>query len=133
MVREAQVGSNLLFRVLIEHSPDVIVLITPDGTITYVSPSITHIIGYTCEVVGMDSFTLLHPDDHENLREQLTNLTGHAEKVHCLEHRWRCKDGTWRCPDYPYGHASGGAATGRDRDASARRTPGHVAHGDAEV
>ncbi len=31
MVREAQVGSDLLFRVLIEHSPDVIVLITSDG------------------------------------------------------------------------------------------------------
>jgi len=35
MVREAQVGSDLLFRVLIEHSPDVIDLITSDGTIAY--------------------------------------------------------------------------------------------------
>jgi len=97
MVREAQVGSDLLFRALIEHSPDVIVLITPDGTITYASPSIAHITGYTSEeVVGMNSCTLVHPDDQENLREQLTNLTGHAEEVLCLEYRWRCKDGTWR-------------------------------------
>jgi PAS domain S-box-containing protein len=97
MVREAQVESDPLFRALIEHSPDVIVLITPDGTITYASPSIAHITGYTSEeVVGMNSFTLVHPDDQENLREHLTNLTGHAEEVLCLEYRWRCKDCTWR-------------------------------------
>ncbi len=97
MVREAQVGSDLLFRVLIEHSPDAIVLITSDGTVTYASPSIAHLTGYTCqEVVGMESLSLLHPDDHEHLREHLTNLNGQAEKVRCLEHRWHCKDGTWR-------------------------------------
>ena len=66
MVREAHGGSDLLFRALIEHSPEVIVLITPDCTITYASPSNAHITGYTCE------------------------------EVLCLENRWRCKDGTWR-------------------------------------
>ena len=88
MVREAHVGSDLLFRALIEHSPEVIVLITPDCTITYASPSNAHITGYTCEeVVGMNSFTLVHPDNQENLREQLTNLTGYVEEVLCLENR----------------------------------------------
>jgi PAS domain S-box-containing protein len=97
MVSKAQVESDPLFRALIEHSPDVTVLITSDGTIAYASPSIAHLTGYTCqEVVGMESLSLLHPDDHEHLREHLANLTGQAEEVRCLEHRWRCKDGTWR-------------------------------------
>lgn len=97
MGREAQVGNDLLFRALVEHSPDVMVLITPGGIITYASPSLTRLTGYTPEeVVGMESCALLHPDDHEHLREQLTHLTGHAENVGCVEQRWRCKDGTWR-------------------------------------
>lgn len=44
----------------------------------------------------MNSFALVHPDDRGNLREQLTNLLGHAEEVLCMEYRVRCKDGTWR-------------------------------------
>ena len=44
----------------------------------------------------MNSFALVHPDDQGNLREQLTNLIGHAEEVLCLEYRVRCKDDTWR-------------------------------------
>jgi len=97
MAKEALMRSEQLFRALIEHSTDAITLITPDGTITYASPSIAHVTGYAPEeLVRMNSFALVHPDDRGNLREQLTNLLGHAEEVLCLEYRVRCKDGTWR-------------------------------------
>jgi PAS domain S-box-containing protein len=97
MAKEALMQSEQLFRALIEHSTDAITLITPDGTITYASPSIAHVTGYAPEeLVRMNSFALVHPDDRGNLREQLTNLLGHEEEVLCLEYRVRCKDGTWR-------------------------------------
>ena len=97
MAKEALMRSEQLFRALIEHSTDAITLITPDGTITYASPSIAHVTGYAPEeLVRMNSFALVHPDDREKLREQLTDLLGHAEEVLCLEYRVRCKDGTWR-------------------------------------
>src|SRR6266699_5660904 len=97
MAREALIQNEQLFRALIEHSTDAIILITPDGTITYANPSTAQVTGYTPEeLVGMKSSALLHPDDQENLKEQLTNLPGHAQEVLCLEYRLRCKDGTWR-------------------------------------
>jgi len=97
MAKEALMRSEQLFRALIEHSTDAITLITPDGTITYASPSIAHVTGYAPEeLVRTNSFALVHPDDRGNLREQLTNLLGHAGEVLCLEYRVRCKDGTWR-------------------------------------
>src|SRR5579872_6377520 len=96
MVQEISAQSDLLFRTLIEHSSDVIILITPDGAITYANPSIASVIGYTAgEVIGMDSFTFLHPDDQELMRGQLATLANHAGEALHLEYRWRCKDGSW--------------------------------------
>ncbi len=97
MAKEALMRTEQLFRAVIEHSPDAITLITPDGTITYASPAIAQVIGYTPEeVLGMKSCAFLHPDNQGKLREQLTDLLGHAEESLSLEYRVRCKDGTWR-------------------------------------
>jgi PAS domain S-box-containing protein len=97
MAREALIQNEQIFRALIEHSADAIILITPDGTITYANPSTAQVTGYAPEeLVGMKSGALLHPADQEHLKEQLTNLLGHEQEVLCLEYRLRCKDGTWR-------------------------------------
>jgi len=97
MAREALIHNEQLFRALIEHSPDAIMLIAPDGTITYANPSIAHITGYASEeIVGMNSFALLHPDDQGCLRAQLTTLIEHAQEYLSLEFCLRCKDGSWR-------------------------------------
>jgi PAS domain-containing protein len=81
MAKEALLYNDQLFRALIEHSPDAIILIAPDGTITYASPSIAHITGYAPEeIVGMNSFALLHPDDQGCSKEQLTTLIEHAQE-----------------------------------------------------
>ena len=97
MAREALILNEQIFRALIEHSADAIILITPDGIITYANPSTAQVTGYAPEeLVGMKSGALLHPADQEHLKEQLTNLLGHEQEVLCLEYRLRCKDGTWR-------------------------------------
>ena len=97
MAKEALIHNDQLFRALIEHSPDAIILIAPDGTITYASPSLAHITGYAPEeIVGMNSFALLHPDDQGCPKEQLTTLIEHAQENLTLEYRIRCKDGSWR-------------------------------------
>jgi len=40
-------NSDRRFRVLIEHSPEVIALLTAEGTVLYASPSIERVLGYT--------------------------------------------------------------------------------------
>ena len=67
MTREALLESEQLFRAVIEHSTDAIILLSPQSTIVYASPSTVQVTGYTPEeIVGMKSCALLHPDDLEN-------------------------------------------------------------------
>ncbi|HYU76117.1 MAG TPA: PAS domain-containing sensor histidine kinase [Ktedonobacteraceae bacterium] len=97
MVREAQTQNEQLFRALIEHSPDAITLLAPDGTIIYASPSTTRITGYSpAELVGTNSFALIHPDDQKKVREQLTVLITYTENLSPFEYRLRDKEGRWR-------------------------------------
>ncbi len=57
--------SESRFRMLADHSTDVIVWFRPDGTILYASPS-ARTLGYAPEeVVGRKTFEFVHPDDRE--------------------------------------------------------------------
>jgi PAS domain S-box-containing protein len=96
MSEETLIQSEQLFRSLIEHSADSIFLLTTNGTITYASPATTDLTGYASqELLGRSSTALLHPDDQQRLREQLTYATRHVEKPFMLEYRLQRKNGTW--------------------------------------
>jgi diguanylate cyclase (GGDEF)-like protein/PAS domain S-box-containing protein len=52
------------YRALVENTLDLIAIVSVDGTIDYVSPSVTDILGYRPEdLIGTSSFALYHPDD----------------------------------------------------------------------
>jgi PAS domain S-box-containing protein len=85
------------FRTLVEHISDAIVLLTSEGTVLYLSPSVVRVTGYTPEErVGMNGFALVHPDDLEYTRQRLSDLLDHPEEVITMEYRLRHKDGAWR-------------------------------------
>ncbi|WP_231751564.1 PAS domain-containing protein [Halogeometricum sp. CBA1124] len=49
---------------LVEESNDVATIIDTDGTITYVIPAVTRILGYDPnELVGHSGYEFVHPDD----------------------------------------------------------------------
>ena len=84
------------FRSLIEHSPDAISLIDPQGEVLYASPSTADVLGYQPEeLVGRNGWDLIHPEDrdHSSLMFQQV-LTGPSGPI-----RWhpriRRKDGTY--------------------------------------
>ncbi len=84
------------FRALVEHSTDAIILTASDGTITYASPSTDRVTGYAAEeLVGMNSFALVHPDDLEQAHQRIIDLLEYAEGFVTVEYRLRHKDGTW--------------------------------------
>jgi PAS domain S-box-containing protein len=63
-------GQRLLEK-LAEHTTDVILLVEPDGEPTFVSGSVTRVLGYTPEDVRKRGlFALAHPDDRGFLRRQ---------------------------------------------------------------
>ncbi len=88
--------SDQRFRALIEHSSDAISLLTADGTVTYASPSTRRVTGYSAEeLVGRNGFTLLHPEDLEDVRQQFTTLLDQPGHFITVEGRFRHADGTW--------------------------------------
>jgi PAS domain S-box-containing protein len=97
MPGEALMQREQLFHIFIERCTDAMTLITPDNIIIYASPPIARMTGYTPgELIKTNSLDLVHPDDREQLKEQLTHLSKQAEECLLLEYRLRHKDGTWR-------------------------------------
>ncbi|MEP7359128.1 MAG: PAS domain S-box protein, partial [Anaerolineales bacterium] len=85
------------FRALIQNSADVIQLVNPEGTIVYVSPSVTRVLGFApSELVGRPVPELLHPDELERMQASFMGLLQRPGGIETLEQRVRHKDGSWR-------------------------------------
>ena len=97
MSQEVSMQNDQRFRALIEHSADAFAFLTPEGIITFASPSSERVTGYPAEVlVGMNGFALLHPEDLENVRQQLTMLLDRPGHFITVEYRICHKNGIWR-------------------------------------
>jgi PAS domain S-box-containing protein len=95
-VADELVNRERHFRALIENAPDMILLISPDSTITFASPSIERILGFkTVDMVGRKGADFVHPEDAATLREvhERVNVSpGHCERS---QMRFRHADGSW--------------------------------------
>ena len=61
--------SEARYRDLVENLNDVVYAVNPDGELTYVSPSVTAMLGYSPEeLVGTSHTALVHPDDLARVR-----------------------------------------------------------------
>jgi diguanylate cyclase (GGDEF)-like protein/PAS domain S-box-containing protein len=86
------------FRALIEHSSDIIVVLDPQASITYINPAIEHFLGFKPEErIGKKGNELVHPDDINRLAESyILLLTDVNAPVLYWEMRLRHKNGNWR-------------------------------------
>jgi len=90
-------ASEERFRALVENSSDGIILLDRDGRVFYASPAVTRILGYDVdEVVGLDAFNLIHPDDFDYAREHFNAVSAVGGRPILTESRSRHKDGSWR-------------------------------------
>jgi PAS domain S-box-containing protein len=85
------------FEALLEHSSDLITVVTNDGTVRYQSDSIDNVLGYTPgELRDSNYFDYLHPDDEPAVRTAFERLVeGTGDTVERREYRFRRADGTW--------------------------------------
>jgi PAS domain S-box-containing protein len=96
-VEEALHYSEKRFRALVENIPDALTLNSADGTVLYQSPAASRILGYALdELVNINPFEFIHPDDVEAARKVLAQLLQEPQKIIKAQYRVRRKDGLWR-------------------------------------
>ena len=86
--------SEHYYRTLIESSNDLIAIIDENGTITYASPSIRKMLGYTPEFIeGKNLYDYLHPDDIRFGKDQFSAFLASLVPEKRLEHRFLASNG----------------------------------------
>jgi PAS domain S-box-containing protein len=86
-----------LFRAIVERSYEGFALMAPDRTVTYVSPAVTRILGYSPEeLIGSDAWEWAHPDSRPGLSAWLTHLLSRPGERIEVCYRFRHRDGSYR-------------------------------------
>jgi PAS domain S-box-containing protein len=110
--------SEARYSVVTQMSRDLITELDQDGRHTYVGPGSEEILGYTVEeVLDLEPWSLLHPEDQEQVRAQFEkqfvappDVSRHNRGLNLIEYRVRHKDGRWLWFDtqgVPYPRADG--------------------------
>ncbi len=84
------------FRSLIENSSDIILEGNQDAMVTYVTPSVEHVLGYRPEsVIGQSAFSFVHPEDARAAKRMQDRLQI-LDVATTSEYRLKHADGSWR-------------------------------------
>ena len=84
------------YEVIVEESTDIALSMDPDGTITYVSPSVRRVLGYEpAALLGENGFELHHPDDRGAITEAIDRLGSGPDSSQTVQGRFRRADGSW--------------------------------------
>jgi diguanylate cyclase (GGDEF)-like protein/PAS domain S-box-containing protein len=89
------------FRAIVENTSDVVQIMDGEGTITWLTPTVQSMLGYSVdELIGRPGTLVLHPDEVDSTVARFRELAeGPADGSIRLEVRVRHKDGTWRWVD----------------------------------
>jgi diguanylate cyclase (GGDEF)-like protein/PAS domain S-box-containing protein len=85
------------FRSLVENARDVIHVINADRTTRYITPSVTHLLGWTPEeLIGRSAMEIVHPDDAGPALAQIRAARETPSTGRPLLLRVAHRDGSWR-------------------------------------
>jgi PAS domain S-box-containing protein len=95
----AALESNKRYRLLADHSSDVIFRWGLDGIALYVSPAVREVLGYEIgEIVGTKTMDLAHADDVERTRTVAHAMAAGLDRSE-ITCRFRHRDGRWLWAD----------------------------------
>ena len=96
-VAEELAASEEHYRQLTEQSGDLVRLLALDGTTTYVSPSVEHLLGYSvAEFMAQPPRSLMHPDEAAMEAALLAEIQGGESSAGTSTYRLRNKAGEYR-------------------------------------
>ncbi len=83
------------YRILADNATDMVSEVTPEGVWTWVSPSVTSLLGWAPEdLIGRNAFEFIHPDDLAPGRDLHDQMTDGRRAT--IEIRVRMRDGSYR-------------------------------------
>ncbi len=89
--------SEAKFRNIVENANEIICLVNSDDIISYASPNVLNITGYTpTEMEGQPYSSFIHPDDLPKCAAAIQQVMTTGERFSGLEHRSLYKDGSWQ-------------------------------------
>ncbi|HEU4564401.1 MAG TPA: PAS domain S-box protein, partial [Gemmatimonadaceae bacterium] len=95
--RESEARFEARFRSLVQSSSDVILILSPDATIQYVSAAAERVFGYEPHsLMGRRLAELVHPDDAAGALAGFAEAVRARGEMHAIYCRVRRADGTWR-------------------------------------
>jgi diguanylate cyclase (GGDEF)-like protein/PAS domain S-box-containing protein len=84
------------FRVLVENSSQVVMVLDTDGTVRYANARVSAVLGYQAgELLGASAFELVHPLDQDALRRAFAQPEGAAGRPQPCEFRLQRRTGGW--------------------------------------
>lgn len=82
------------FRSLVQHGTDFVLVIDLEGRVSYASPSVERLLGYSrADHVGHPAIDFVHPDDREPMLEKFHQVPSGQQTVAPVEFRLRRADG----------------------------------------
>jgi|SRR5208337_3443496 len=88
--------SERQYRLLADNSIDIISRLTPECVLTYVSPAVTPVLGYSeAEVVGKSILELIHPEDLEQVKRDLVAIPSQSINTWTSVFRFRHRSGQY--------------------------------------
>jgi diguanylate cyclase (GGDEF)-like protein/PAS domain S-box-containing protein len=97
LAEHASSRSAARFQAIIQNANDVIAVLDPDGTITYVTPSVSRLVGRPVEgLTGQGLASLVEPEDAPLVLELLRTETSRPGAGHTIPCRVRAADATMR-------------------------------------
>ncbi len=91
--------SELRFRALAEQAPAITYVADlsegAPGRVTYVSPQVMSVLGYTEEEWARDWFAMVHPDDRDRVAGDVAHIAETGEP-YAIEYRYIHRDGSYR-------------------------------------
>jgi two-component system, cell cycle sensor histidine kinase and response regulator CckA len=86
-----------VLQVLVEHSSDVILLLTEEGRIRYASQSNERVLGFRDEaLIGRSGFPVIHPEDEARVRRLFNEALANPGRPLLIGFRAKHRDGSWR-------------------------------------
>jgi two-component system sensor histidine kinase/response regulator len=89
-------ASEERFRMLVQNSSDFIAVVDANVRLSYVSPSVERILGYTAQdLLGQRGIDYIHPDDRPVVQATFREGLEHPETSTVVQYRLRHADGSW--------------------------------------